>query len=311
MPARRAGRPANAHPHRPRHRQPAAAHRHRRRQVDRVCGGGVVPGSAILVGGDPGVGKSTLLLQVAASAARRGGGLRLHLRRGGRRAGPRPRPAHGPGRRAGEAGRRDQPARHPRRPEGRALRPGGDRSPSRPCGATPTRPAPARSPRCAPPPANWCGWPRSAAWRSSWWATSPRKAPSPAPGGRAHGRRRLRLRGRARLSVPHPARRQEPLRRHRRDRRLRDGRRRPRRGEEPLRPCSSTPPASARPARRCSPASRARGPVLVEIQALVAPSAYGTPRRGRGRLGLRPPRHDAGGAGRPAAALGSATATSI
>lgn len=39
---------------------------------DRVCGGGVVPGSAILVGGDPGVGKSTLLLQVAAEAARRG-----------------------------------------------------------------------------------------------------------------------------------------------------------------------------------------------------------------------------------------------
>ena len=45
--------------------------------------------------------------------------------------------------------------------------------------------------------------------------------------GRAHGRRRALLRGRARLSVPHPARRQEPLRRHRRDRRLRDGRRRP------------------------------------------------------------------------------------
>ena len=39
---------------------------------DRVCGGGIVPGSAILVGGDPGVDKSTLLLQVAASAARRG-----------------------------------------------------------------------------------------------------------------------------------------------------------------------------------------------------------------------------------------------
>jgi DNA repair protein RadA/Sms len=37
-----------------------------------VCGGGVVPGSAILLGGDPGVGKSTLLLQVAAHAARRG-----------------------------------------------------------------------------------------------------------------------------------------------------------------------------------------------------------------------------------------------
>jgi DNA repair protein RadA/Sms len=41
-------------------------------EFDRVCGGGVVPGSAILVGGDPGVGKSTLLLQVAAFAARRG-----------------------------------------------------------------------------------------------------------------------------------------------------------------------------------------------------------------------------------------------
>ncbi|HTN39605.1 MAG TPA: ATPase domain-containing protein, partial [Asticcacaulis sp.] len=34
-------------------------------EFDRVCGGGVVPGSAILIAGDPGVGKSTLLLQVA------------------------------------------------------------------------------------------------------------------------------------------------------------------------------------------------------------------------------------------------------
>ncbi|RAK52240.1 DNA repair protein RadA [Phenylobacterium deserti] len=41
-------------------------------EFDRVCGGGVVPGSAILLGGDPGVGKSTLLMQVVASAARRG-----------------------------------------------------------------------------------------------------------------------------------------------------------------------------------------------------------------------------------------------
>jgi DNA repair protein RadA/Sms len=41
-------------------------------EFDRVCGGGVVPGSAILLGGDPGVGKSTLLLQVAGSAALRG-----------------------------------------------------------------------------------------------------------------------------------------------------------------------------------------------------------------------------------------------
>ncbi len=41
-------------------------------EFDRVCGGGVVPGSAILLAGDPGVGKSTLLLQVCALAARRG-----------------------------------------------------------------------------------------------------------------------------------------------------------------------------------------------------------------------------------------------
>jgi DNA repair protein RadA/Sms len=41
-------------------------------EFDRVCGGGVVPGSAMLLAGDPGVGKSTLLLQVCAEAARRG-----------------------------------------------------------------------------------------------------------------------------------------------------------------------------------------------------------------------------------------------
>ncbi len=39
-------------------------------EFDRVCGGGLVPGSAILVGGDPGIGKSTLLLQVAAALTR-------------------------------------------------------------------------------------------------------------------------------------------------------------------------------------------------------------------------------------------------
>jgi DNA repair protein RadA/Sms len=42
-------------------------------ELDRVCGGGFVPGSAILVGGDPGIGKSTLLLQAAAAVAAPGG----------------------------------------------------------------------------------------------------------------------------------------------------------------------------------------------------------------------------------------------
>ena len=42
-------------------------------EVDRVLGGGFVPGSIILIGGDPGIGKSTLLLQLAARVASSGG----------------------------------------------------------------------------------------------------------------------------------------------------------------------------------------------------------------------------------------------
>jgi DNA repair protein RadA/Sms len=42
-------------------------------ELDRVTGGGLVAGSAILIGGEPGIGKSTLLLQAAAAVARRGG----------------------------------------------------------------------------------------------------------------------------------------------------------------------------------------------------------------------------------------------
>ncbi len=41
-------------------------------EFDRALGGGLVPGSAILMGGDPGIGKSTLLLQAAALIARTG-----------------------------------------------------------------------------------------------------------------------------------------------------------------------------------------------------------------------------------------------
>jgi DNA repair protein RadA/Sms len=41
-------------------------------EVDRVLGGGLVPGSVTVLGGAPGMGKSTLLLQVAASVARSG-----------------------------------------------------------------------------------------------------------------------------------------------------------------------------------------------------------------------------------------------
>jgi len=41
-------------------------------EMDRVLGGGLVPGSLVLLGGDPGIGKSTLLLAVADSLARQG-----------------------------------------------------------------------------------------------------------------------------------------------------------------------------------------------------------------------------------------------
>ena len=41
-------------------------------ELDRAMGGGLVPASAVLVGGDPGIGKSTLLLQAAAAYARAG-----------------------------------------------------------------------------------------------------------------------------------------------------------------------------------------------------------------------------------------------
>lgn len=41
-------------------------------ELDRVTGGGLVPGSAVLIGGDPGIGKSTLLLQAGCALAEKG-----------------------------------------------------------------------------------------------------------------------------------------------------------------------------------------------------------------------------------------------
>ena len=51
-------------------------------EFDRVTGGGFVRGSVLLLGGDPGIGKSTLLIQVAAALARAGQRVGLHLGRG-------------------------------------------------------------------------------------------------------------------------------------------------------------------------------------------------------------------------------------
>ena len=44
-------------------------------ELDRVTGGGIVRGSALLLGGDPGIGKSTLLMQAAAALSRAGHGV--------------------------------------------------------------------------------------------------------------------------------------------------------------------------------------------------------------------------------------------
>ena len=65
-------------------------------ELDRVLGGGLVPGSVVLLGGEPGIGKSTLLLQAAARIA--GGGLSSGGSSGGKSSG-------------GEAGEGEPPGR--------------------------------------------------------------------------------------------------------------------------------------------------------------------------------------------------------
>ena len=51
-------------------------------ELDRVLGGGIVPGSLVLVGGDPGIGKSTLLLQVCQRLAAMNKKILLYIGRG-------------------------------------------------------------------------------------------------------------------------------------------------------------------------------------------------------------------------------------
>lgn len=75
-PAARRGAPANGQSA-PRPLTEVSADRFERiplpiEEFNRVLGGGIVPGSLVLVGGDPGIGKSTLLLQAAATLAQGG-----------------------------------------------------------------------------------------------------------------------------------------------------------------------------------------------------------------------------------------------
>ena len=91
-------------------------------ELDRVLGGGLVPGAAILLAGEPGVGKSTLLLEVAAQTARVPAPHPLRHRRGVRLPGPAARRPHRRRPRRALPRRRDRPRRgaHPHR--GRCAR---------------------------------------------------------------------------------------------------------------------------------------------------------------------------------------------
>ena len=202
-------------------------------ELDRVLGGGLVPGSLVLIGGEPGVGKSSLLLQALAAARARGlrtllvcgeespAQVRLRAQRLRRR---RRRPHAGRDRPRG--GRRDDRRRAPRRVRGRL---GADAATRPTCGR-----GAGASPRCARRPSGCCGW-RSARRRHR--ARRPRdqgrhrRRPARA---RAPGRRRAPVRGRP---LPAPARAaggQEPVRVDRRDRHLRDDGRGPRPGRRPV-----------------------------------------------------------------------------
>ncbi len=68
------GKPGNALPQRLSEIDPSPPERHPTGipELDRVLGGGLSPGTAVLLGGEPGIGKSTLMLQVAATLPGRG-----------------------------------------------------------------------------------------------------------------------------------------------------------------------------------------------------------------------------------------------
>ena len=95
-------------------------------EFDRVLGGGLVPGGVILLGGDPGIGKSTLLLQAAGIDRRFAPGFVRH-RRGIRRSDRVARATPGTGQRRGRAPGRGAARGHRRRDSHAAAGRGRDR----------------------------------------------------------------------------------------------------------------------------------------------------------------------------------------
>ena len=208
-------------------------------EFDRVLGGGLVPGSAVLVGGDPGIGKSTLLLQAAAQTCRDRLPRRLSLRRGGAGPGAHARFATWARRSSRCPRHRDQRRqyrRHPRQHRAalsRRHRFGADalvRERGR--GARHHLTA-ARLRLGADQP--------SQDQRLDAGAGRPRhqgRTDRRPQGHRAHGRYRALFRGLERTPVPHLARGEESIRRDRRDRRVRDAPRRPEGSRESVGACS-------------------------------------------------------------------------
>ena len=196
-------------------------------ELDRVLGGGLVPASLVLVGGEPGVGKSTLLLTALGAVSRDAARAARH-RRGVGGAGEAPR---GAPRRLRERRdpRRDRARRRLRDARARAAGRVRDR-----LGADALRGRAGLDARLGragprggePAPARLEGVRRGDVPRRPRDEGRHRRRPA-----RARAPRRLRapVRGRPLPRPPHPARGQEPLRLDQRARRLRDDRRRPRR----------------------------------------------------------------------------------
>ena len=282
-------------------------------ELDRVTGGGFVRGSVLLIGGDPGIGKSTLLIQAAAALARSRPPRGLYLGRGGGRAGAAARRAARPRRRAGRARGRDLGRGHHRDAVARARRRASSSSiRSRPCGPTRSNRAPGTVTQVRGVGAG--ADPLRQALRRRRDPGRPRHQgrPDRRPArGRAHGRRGALLRGRRRAPVPHPARGEEPLRPDRRDRRVRDDRRGLARGRRTRPSCSSSErdlgSARHRGVRRhrghAAAAGRNPGAGRADLARHAAPR--------RGRLGPEPALHGARRAGSALRRASSAATTSI
>ena len=227
-------------------------------EFDRVLGGGVVPGSLVLLGGEPGIGKSTLLLQAAAAFARTVGPVLYssgeesehQIKSRGERLGVGDAPALPAG--------RDLPRADSRRGRPAEARAAGRRFD--PDGVLAEAAVGARQHRTG------AGGRDAAAvhGEGAQHADVPRRPrdqgrqPGRPEVARAHRRHRALLRGRAASRPPDHPRGEEPVRRGVRAGRVRDDRERPPPGAEPVAAVPRRAPGRARRARRWCAASKGR-----------------------------------------------------